>query len=74
MKANKLFTDWKSVKKVLNVNGKCVELISVNHAVFNDVYYIEVDGITEHMQYGTRKLEAIFNEFVTENFDLVFSH
>lgn len=69
-----LFSNWKSIKKVLNVNGKTIELITVNHAVFKDVYYIEVNGVTEHMQYGTRRLECIFNEFVTENFDLIYAY
>jgi hypothetical protein len=74
MTTTKLFKNWKSIKKSVSVNGKSVELISVDHVVFNDVYYIEVDGITEYMQYGTRKLEAIFNEFITENFDIVYGY
>jgi len=74
MKSTELFNDWKTIKKALNVNGKCIELISVNHIVFNDVYYIKVDGITEHTQYGTRKLDAIFNEFMTENFDILYGY
>ena len=67
-----LFTNWKSLKKVLSVSGKTIELISVDHVVFKDVYYIEVNGVTEHMQYGTSKLNNIFNEFITEEFDLVY--
>ena len=67
-----LFTNWKSLKKVLSVSGKSIELISIDHVVFKDVYYIEVNGVTEHMQYGTRKLNNIFNEFITEEFDLVY--
>jgi hypothetical protein len=68
-----LFSNWKSVKKALSVSGKNIELISVDHLVFKDVYYIEVDGVTEHMQYGTRRLDSIFNEFVTEQFDLIYA-
>jgi hypothetical protein len=67
-----LFTNWKILKKELSVSGKTIELISIDHVVFKDVYYIEVNGVTEHMQYGTRKLDAIFNEFITEEFDLVY--
>ena len=69
-----LFNNWKSIKKVLSVSGKNIELISVDHLVFKDVYYIEVNGVTEHMQYGTYRLDAIFNEYVTEQFDLVYSY
>lgn len=67
-----LFTNWKTLKKELSVSGKTIELISIDHVVFKDVYYIEVNGVTNHMQYGTRRLEAIFNEFITEEFDLVY--
>lgn len=74
METNELFTNWQLLKKAISVSGKTIELISINHVVFKDVYYIEVDGITQHMQYGTRKLEAIFNEFVTEEFDLVYNY
>lgn len=72
MKAE-LFSNWKSVKKALSVSGKTIELVSVDHVVFKDVYYIEVDGETVHTQYGTRKLDAIFNEYVTEQFDLIYA-
>ena len=72
MKAE-LFSNWKSVKKALSVSGKAIELISVDHVVFKDVYYIEVNGETVHMQYGTRRLDAIFNEYVTEQFDLIYA-
>lgn len=74
METTELFTNWQSLKLAVSVSGKTIELISVNHAVFKDVYYVEVDGITSHMQYGTRKLDAIFNEFVTEEFDLVYNY
>jgi hypothetical protein len=67
-----LFSNWKTLKKELSVSGKTIELISIDHVVFKDVYYIEVNGVTEHMQYGTRRLEAIFNEFITEEFNLVY--
>jgi len=70
---NKLFSNWKSVKTVVSVSGKNIELISVDHVVFKDVYYIVVNGVVDHMQYGTRKLDAIFNEYVTEEFDLVYA-
>jgi len=69
-----LFSNWKLVKKALSVSGKTIELVSVDHVVFKDVYYIEVDGVTEHMQYGICRLDSIFNEFVTEQFDLVYSY
>ena len=69
-----LFNNWKSIKKVLSVSGKNIELISVDHLVFKDVYYIEVNGVTEHMQYGTSRLDAIFNEYVAEQFDLIYSY
>ena len=68
-----LFSNWKLVKKALSVSGKTIELISVDHLVFKDVYYIEVDGVTAHTQYGTRRLDTVFNEYVTEEFDLVYS-
>ena len=68
-----LFSNWKSVKKALSASGKVIELISVDHVVFKDVYYIEVDGETVHTQYGTRKLDAIFNEYVTEQIDLIYA-
>jgi hypothetical protein len=67
-----LFTNWKSLKKELSVSGKTIELISVDHVAFKDVYYIEVNGVTEHMQYGTSRLHNIFNEFITEEFDLIY--
>jgi hypothetical protein len=75
MKAE-LFSNWKSVKKALSVSGKTIELISVDHVVFKDVYYIEVNGETVHTQYGTAacKLDAIFNEYVTEQFDLIYAY
>ena len=62
----------KTIKKAQSINGKKIELTTINHIVFGDVYYIYVDGITEHMQYGTRKLDAIFNEFVNQEFDLIY--
>ena len=71
---NKLFSNWKSVKTAVSVSGKNIELISIDHVVFKDVYYIEVNGATNHMQYGTCKLNTIFNEYVTEEFDLVYAY
>lgn len=68
-----LFSNWKLVKKALSVSGKTIELVSVDHVVFKDVYYIKVDGVTEHTQYGARRLDAVFNEYVTEEFDLVYA-
>ena len=71
---NKLFSNWKSVKTAVSVSGKNIELISIDHVVFKDVYYIEVNGVTNHMQYDTCKLNTIFNEYVTEEFDLVYAY
>ncbi len=63
-----------TIKKAESKTKKMVELITFNHNVFGDVYYIYVDGDLQHSQYGTRKLDAIFNEFVSEEFDIVYAY
>lgn len=55
-----------------SVSGKQIRLVTLTHNVFGDCYYIFADGVLEHFQYGTSKLDAIFNEFVTEDFNLVY--
>jgi len=63
-----------TIKKQVNAKGKVIELTTINHVVFGDCYYIYVNDNTVHFQYGTRKLDAIFNEFVSEEFDLVWAY
>jgi len=55
-----------TIKKQVSAKGKNIELTTINHNVFGDCYYIYVEGNLEYFQYGTRKLDAIFNEFITE--------
>ncbi|CAB4153900.1 hypothetical protein UFOVP636_36 [uncultured Caudovirales phage] len=64
----------RTIKMETSITGKQIRLITITHNVFGDCYYIFVDGIQQHLQYGTSKLDAIFNEFVTEDFNLVWSH
>ena len=59
-----------TIKTQISASGKKIELDTFNHNVFGDCYYIYVDGKSEHFQYGTSKLDVIFNEFVSEEFDL----
>lgn len=66
-------TTERTIKLETSVSGKQVQLVTINHNVFRDCYYIFVDGEQQHFQYGTSKLDAIFNEFVSEEFDLVWS-
>lgn len=63
-----------TIKKQVNAKGKLIELTTINHIVFGDCYYIYVDGETQHFQYGASKLDLIFNEFVSEEFDLVCAY
>ena len=63
----------KTIKKQVNVNGKTIELTKINHNIFGDCYHIYVNGKVEHFQYGTSELDAIFNEFISEKFDLIWS-
>jgi hypothetical protein len=60
-----------TIKKQVNAQGKLIELTTINHVTFGDCYYIYVDGECQHFQYGTSKLDAVFNEFMSEDFDLV---
>jgi hypothetical protein len=71
---SELFSNRKSLKTALSASGKTIELISVDHVVFGYVIYIEVNGETVHTHYGTRRLDAIFNEYITEQFDLVYAY
>jgi hypothetical protein len=73
MTAKKLFSNERSLKKSISVSGKSIELIAMDHIVFKDVYYIFVNGVMDHMQYGDNRLNLIFNEYVTEDWDLVYS-
>ncbi len=63
-----------TIKKQVNAKGKVIELTTINHMVFGDCYYIYVDGKSQHFQYGTSKLDAIFNEFVSEEFNRVWAY
>jgi|694.fasta_scaffold33643_10 hypothetical protein len=62
-----------TLKKQVNSKGQVIELTTINHNVFGDCYYIYVDNETKHFQYGTRRLDLIFNEFVTGEFNLVYA-
>lgn len=61
----------RTIKIETNVINKQVRLITINHNVFGDCYYIFIDSVLEHFQYGTYKLDIIFNEFVTEGLNKV---
>jgi hypothetical protein len=63
----------RTIKIETSVTGKQIRLLTITHNVFGDCYYIFVDGEEQHFQYGTTLLDAIFNEFVSEDFDLVWS-
>jgi|688.fasta_scaffold127998_2 hypothetical protein len=63
----------RTIKMETSVSGKQIQLVTITHNHFGDCYYIYVDGEQQHFQYGTSKLDAIFNEFVSEDFDLVWS-
>jgi hypothetical protein len=62
-----------TIKKQVNAKGKVIKLTTINHIVFGDCYYIYVNGESQYFQYGTSKLDSIFNEFVTGKFDLVYA-
>jgi hypothetical protein len=63
----------RTIKMKTSVSGKQIRLVTITHNVAGDCHYIFVDGEIQHFQYGTSKLNAIFNEFVSEDFDLVWS-
>jgi hypothetical protein len=69
----KFYTMETTIKKQVNAKGKVIELTTINHIVFGDCYYIYVDGERQHFQYGTSRLDSVFNEFLTEEFNLVWS-
>ncbi|MFY7938175.1 MAG: hypothetical protein ACOVOQ_12410 [Flavobacterium sp.] len=62
-----------TIKKELNIFGKTIELLIINNHVFDDCYYIHVNGELKHFQYGNNKLDIIFNEFITEEFDKTYN-
>jgi hypothetical protein len=66
-------TTEKTIKNEVNVLGNLIELTTINHNVFGDVYFIYVNGQIQHSQYGTKRLDVIYNEFLSEKFDLVYS-
>lgn len=72
-KQNVMNTLETTIKKQVNSKGQVIELTTINHIVFGDCYYIYVDNKSQHFQYGTSKLDLIFNEFVSGNFDLVWA-
>ena len=66
--------DGIAIKSAKSKSGKTVELELINDTVFGSVYYIFVDGELGCSQYGERKLDAVFNEFVTEEFDILYAY
>lgn len=70
-------TEETTIKKATSVSGKLVELTMVKTTLNYDTYeyyYIYIDGDLVHSQYdNNNKLNAIFNECVDEDFDLIYA-
>lgn len=62
-----------SIKSVTNDFNELVELTMVESHL-GDYFYIYVNGKLMHSQYDYNSTcEAIFNECVTKNFDLIYA-
>lgn len=67
-------TEETTIKKATSVSGKLVELTMVKTPLNYEYYYIYIDGDLVHSQYDNNtKLNAIFNECVDEDFDLIYA-
>ena len=64
----------KTIKTVVSVSGKLVELCMITTPRNHEYYYIYSDGELMHSQYDNNtRLNAIFNECVNEDFDLIYA-
>lgn len=65
----------KTIRKETSVSGKVVELLMVLSARNFEYYYIYSDNELMHSQYDNNsRLNAIFNECVNEDFDLIWAY
>jgi hypothetical protein len=64
----------KTIKTETSVSGKVVELIMLITHLNLEYYFIHIDGDLVHSQYeNNNKLNAIFNECINEDFDLIYA-
>jgi len=67
-------TTEKTLKSITNEFNELVELTMINTWDGSEYFYIYVDGELVHSQWdNNKKLNAIFNECVTKEFDLIFN-
>jgi len=67
-------TTEKTLKSITNQFNELVELTMINTWDGAEYFYIYVDGELVHSQWdNNNKLNAIFNECVTKEFDLIYS-